>query len=397
VLADLLLVAWVLTRRFFPEPAAQPAEDAFGGRTPLVSVIVPVLNEQDTVYRTVQSLHDQTYPHIEIIFVDDGSSDETPRMCRELVARYPNVRHFQSTERSGKSAALNLGARYARGEVLCFVDADTTFDRDSIAQVLAQLRDPRVGCVGGNIRVRNPRDNLLTELQNLEYGLTIAVGRRIRSGVGILPIVSGAFGAFRRDAVEAVGGNDPGPGNDSDLTIKMRKLGYRVAFAPQAVCLTNVPTRLGKLFRQRRRWSRNLIKNRIFKHGDIFDPLQEIWRPANMLSSLDSVFFHVVLVFTSLFYLVDLAVHYPVRLPFILVGNYALYLFAELVEVAILLGFSERKAVDARSVLYLPLFHPYKRMLKVIRVWAYVEELLFKVSYLDPFAPAKVRREMPRW
>ncbi len=395
VVTDLVLVAflWAVRSRR-PEAGAG---DAFAGQDPLVSVVIPVLNEAGTVMRTVESLQDQTYPRVEILFVDDGSEDATPDVCREIQRRFPNVRTFRMSERAGKSPALNLGARYARGEVFVFVDSDTTFDRDALAHLVRRLRDPRVGCVAGNVRVRNARQNLLTELQSVEYGFAIAVGRRVRAAAGTLPIVSGAFGAFRREVFEAVGGYDPGPGNDSDLTAKFRKLGYRVAFAPEAVCMTNVPTRLGPLVRQRRRWARNLVKNRVFKHGDVFNPSGAAWRPENLLSSLDSVVFHVVLAFTSIAYLVDMAVNYPGILPFLLAGNYVLYFLAEGFEAAVVIGFSERRSVDAWSLVYLPLFNPYKRLLKFVRALGYLEEIFTKGSYRDPFAPAKVRQRMERW
>ncbi len=395
LITDLILIAYLwLWRPVRPDPRAG---DAFGGRNPLVSVVIPVYNEAATLMRTVESLQDQTYRPLEILLVDDGSDDATPWVCREVRERFPNVRVFRMVEREGKSPALNLGAREARGDVLVFVDSDTTFDRDAVARVVRRLRDPRVGCVAGNVRVRNPRDNLLTELQNLEYGFAIAVGRRIRAAAGTLPIVSGAFGAFRREAFEAVGGFDPGPGNDSDLTAKFRKLGLRVDFAADAVCMTQAPTRWAALVRQRRRWARNLAKNRLLKHADVLNPFRATWRPENALSTLDSVFFHVVLAFTSVVYLVDMLFNYRGLLLWILAGNYALYLLAETFEALVLLGFSERPGVDARSLVYLPLFNPYKRLLKFVRIWGYLEEILARASYRDPFAPAKVRARMERW
>ncbi|MBI5441569.1 MAG: glycosyltransferase family 2 protein [Deltaproteobacteria bacterium] len=365
--------------------------------TPLVTVIMPVLNEQYTLFRSIQSLHDQTYRPIEIVLIDDGSSDATPAVCRDLARRFQNRRPFRMPERSGKAAGLKLGVHYARGDIICFVDGDTTFDRDAIAELVAPFSDPGVGCVSGNVRVRNPRDNLLTEIQNLEYGLTIAVGRRIRSRLGILSIVSGAFGAFRREIVEAAGGHDPGPGNDSDLTIKFRKLGYRIAFAPKAVCMTDVPTTVGALVRQRRRWSRNLIRNRVFKHGNLFHPHYRTFDWLNALANADGLFFHVFLAFTSLLYLFDLALNFPTMLPFLLFVNYLLYSTADLFETLVMMYFSERRSMDSLSLLYWPLFNLYKRSMKLVRVYAYVEELLFKRSHADPFAPARIRGEIPRW
>ncbi|RMF58365.1 MAG: glycosyltransferase family 2 protein, partial [Calditrichaeota bacterium] len=195
---------------------------------PLVSVVVPVLNEEKTIAWTVKSLREQSYRRLQIIIVDDGSTDATPTICQRL-ADNKTVYYTRFAERAGKSAVLNHGLRLARGEYVIFVDSDTTFDTDAIFNVIKQFADPAVGGVAGNLMVRNGSRNLLTQLQEIEYIFTISIGRRIRALFGILPIISGAFGAFRRDLIslETMGGHEPGPGNDSDLAIRLRKKGYK--------------------------------------------------------------------------------------------------------------------------------------------------------------------------
>ncbi|MCB7129504.1 MAG: glycosyltransferase, partial [Candidatus Brocadiales bacterium] len=299
-------------------------------------------------------------------------------------------------ERAGKSAALNHALRYARGEYIVFIDADTTFDRDAIFNVIKNFADPKVGAVAGNLRPRNAKRTLLTRLQQIEYLFTIDVGRRIRANFGILPIVSGAFGGFRRELVEQVGGHEPGPGNDSDLTIRIRKLGYKIVFAPDAVCLTNVPDKLYNLLRQRMRWNRNLVKTRIMKHKNVFNPFSKNFMIRTTLSFMDTIFFHVVLAVLSLVYLIDLSVNYRQIMIFILVVNYLAYFLAECLEL-IIAAILTRSWSNLGLFLYLPVYNPYKIMLKIFRVVAYFQELVFRYSYHDPFAPYKVRERMIRW
>lgn len=116
-------------------------------------------------------------------------------MCRRF-ARYPQVRFFLLAEREGKSAALNYGFQVSRGDFVVNMDSDSTVDRDAIWNLLARFQDPNVGCVSGNLGVRNAHINLLTRFQALEYLLSITVGRWFKASVGILSVVTGAFGAF---------------------------------------------------------------------------------------------------------------------------------------------------------------------------------------------------------
>ncbi|MEE9584870.1 MAG: glycosyltransferase [Candidatus Brocadiales bacterium] len=396
VLTDVYIFIYEMIRLSRPRKKRKTFESKLLEGPPLVSVLVPVLNAGDTIQWTVRSLLEQTYKNIEIIIVDDGSTDNTPLMCRRLERQEEMVTYSRFEERAGKSAALNHAIRFAKGEFIVFIDADTTFDRDAIFNVIKNFADPKVGAVAGNLRPRNAKRTLLTRLQQIEYLFTIDVGRRIRANFGILPIVSGAFGGFRRELVEQVGGHEPGPGNDSDLTIRIRKRGYKIVFAPDAICLTNVPDKLYNLIKQRMRWDRNLVKTRMLKHRNVFNPFSKNFMIRTTLSFMDTIFFHVVLAFISLIYLMDLSVNYYQIMLFVLAINYLAYFLAEALE--LIIGAVLTKSWSNLGLfLYLPIYNPYKIMLKLFRVIAYFQELLLRSSTRDPFAPHKVRREMIRW
>jgi cellulose synthase/poly-beta-1,6-N-acetylglucosamine synthase-like glycosyltransferase len=374
---------------------AEPAGEQLDSHAP-VSVVLPALNEEDTIAYTVRSLLDQHYPNIEIVVVDDGSTDRTPEVCQKL-AEQGLIRYFRLTSRQGKSAALNYGVKAARGDIIIFMDTDSTLDRNVIVTLLNYFRDERVGAVSGNLGVRNAHVNILTALQAIEYLVSITVGRWFRASTGILAIVPGAFGAFRRELVERVGGHEPGPGNDSDLTIRTRKLKKTIAFAPDATCLTNVPERWRSWLKQRMRWDRNVIKNRVRKHRDIYNFYDANFSLSNLLSFVDTVFFGVLLTLIWVVYIIDTIINYPDMYRLILFANLCLHALLKFMQFGIVLIISERRREHLSLIPYLPFYVVYRLLLKLVRLTASLQELLFRWSYRDPFAPVKVRGQMVRW
>jgi cellulose synthase/poly-beta-1,6-N-acetylglucosamine synthase-like glycosyltransferase len=167
-----------------------------------VSVIVPAYNEAANIAKTVLSLVASDYPCLEIIVVDDGSTDGTAAIVRRLglfgvrVISQPNA---------GKPAALNTGIRLARGELLVLVDGDTVFEREAVGCLVQPFADPAVGAVSGNTKVANRR-GLLGRWQHLEYVIGFNFDRRLFDLGRCMPTVPGAIGAFRRAALVRAGG-----------------------------------------------------------------------------------------------------------------------------------------------------------------------------------------------
>jgi cellulose synthase/poly-beta-1,6-N-acetylglucosamine synthase-like glycosyltransferase/peptidoglycan/xylan/chitin deacetylase (PgdA/CDA1 family) len=216
-----------------------------------VSVIVPAYNEAANIAATVRSLVRSDYPALEVIVVDDGSTDGTADIVEGLgllgvhVLRQPN---------SGKPAALNHGIRYARGDILILVDGDTVFEPDAVGRLIQPLRDPRVGAVSGNTKVAN-RHGLLGRWQHLEYVIGFNLDRRMFDVGRCMPTVPGAIGAFRRAAVRAAGHLSGSTlAEDTDFTMAVIRAGWRVVYEPSAVAWTEAPGTLAQLWRQRYRW-----------------------------------------------------------------------------------------------------------------------------------------------
>lgn len=394
VLTDIFVLVKKLWFRNQVEPSF--AQHLLKHKT-LVSVIIPCYNEEATVLKTINSLKAQSYPYLQIIVADDGSTDRTRMVCADL-ARHSEILYLRNALRGGKSSAANLGLRYCRGEYVITVDADTTFDRDAVWHILDAFADPQVRAVSGNIKIRNISENLLTHMQAIHYLITISVGRIASSWMNILLIVSGAFGAFQRQSVEQVGGWDVGPGEDADLTLKSKLQGGKIGFAPRAIGLTDVPTTISGFIKQQRRWNRSIIRYRIRKYAGLFNPANAEFNFSALMGTIDILVYQVLLAYSFIFYLAWLFIYHRPIMLFVLASSYILYLANTGLQLVIALLLSERKSQDARLFLYLPLYPFFSGyFLKFVRVFAYTEELLFRTSYRDPQVPQKVLDQTHHW
>ncbi len=249
-------------------------------RLPSVSLLVAAYNEQAYIHETIESILRQHYPgQVEIIVIDDGSSDATADIVEEIIAATGcrpglTLKLLRQSPNAGKAAALNLGLTQARHQVVVSLDADSLLYRNALANLVTTLVDgpPRTGAVAGTVLVRNSRDNILTRLQEWDYFLGIAVVKRIQSLYQGTLVAQGAFSAYRREALEQAGGWQPTVGEDIVLTWGLHELGYRVSYAENAFVFTNVPESYGQFYRQRKRWARGLLE--AFKRHPSL-----LWRP----------------------------------------------------------------------------------------------------------------------
>ena len=225
------------------------------GYLPAVSVIVPAYNEEKVVVKTITSLLEQDYPsELEIVVVDDGSADRTYQTARDAFLGHARVTVLTKAN-GGKASAMNFGIEHARGEIVIGLDADTVFVRGTITNLVVPLADPRVGAVAGNAKVGN-RTNLVTRWQAVEYVTSQNLDRRAFALLDCITVVPGAIGAWRKDLVLRAGGfSDDTLAEDQDLTLAISRLGYRIAYADDAVAYTEAPDTLRSLAKQRFRWS----------------------------------------------------------------------------------------------------------------------------------------------
>lgn len=396
VLADTFFLAIHFWKRSRQDKARQLARTILFHENPLISVIAPGKNEGRHIPRLAESLHEQTYPNLELIIVDDGSDDNTPFILRELLRQGAITSYFRNDFRGGKASAANLALRYARGKFVVHLDADSHLRPDSIEQIIIPFYlDPQIGGVGGDIRVKNINESLATRLQAIDYMKSISTGRVVNSLMGITRIISGAYGAFRKDVLEQLKGWDVGPGLDGDITLRIRKLGYKVCHEPAAVCYTNVPNSFTALAKQRMRWDRSLVRFRVRRHADLFSLKNRNFELFNTLTAIDNVLFNMVLNFKWWIYLIQILVFNVHYLPTLLLINYCLYFLTNCLEfpLAIKLYGASTRRQERMLAFFLPLMPLYTGwFMRLVRTYAHLMELLHKASFDDKWNPWKVSR-----
>jgi cellulose synthase/poly-beta-1,6-N-acetylglucosamine synthase-like glycosyltransferase len=233
---------------------------------PLVSILVPAYNEENVISRSLDSLVNVKYEPKEIIVIDDGSTDKTG-----VVASWYKQFGVKVVKKAngGKASALNYGMVFARGEIIVTVDADSMITRSGIDEAVKAMSKGRIAAVSGNIKVLN-NNNRLTRAQELEYIVGINMLRRSLDLFGAVMVVPGAFGAFKRYAIENTGYYDKDTvTEDFDLTIKVLKAYGAVGASSTAKAFTEVPAKWNSLYKQRMRWSCGTLQTAI-KHKDAF-------------------------------------------------------------------------------------------------------------------------------
>lgn len=217
-----------------------------------VTIIVPAFNEATTIGPAVRSLALSAHPGVEVIVLDDASTDGTGKAVQDL--HLGNVRVIR-TPAGGKAAGLNTGIAFAHHDLIVMVDADTVVEPDAVHRLVQPFADPHVGAVSGNVKVGNRR-GLLGKWQHIEYVVGFNLDRRLYDTLGCISTIPGALGGFRRQALLDAGGLKVDTlAEDTDLTIAIQRAGWRVVFEQSARAWTEAPTDLRQLWQQRYRWS----------------------------------------------------------------------------------------------------------------------------------------------
>jgi cellulose synthase/poly-beta-1,6-N-acetylglucosamine synthase-like glycosyltransferase len=355
-----------------------------------VTVVIAGHNEAKAIERCVHSLHEQSRRPDEIIVVSDGSTDLMPAQLRELQEQGFIAEAHCPQLRSGKSAACNLGFARASGAIIINIDCDCLLERDALLYLVQPFADPNVGAVAGNIVVRNSNASLIAGFQAIEYMISISQGKQSANLTNQMTCVSGAFGAFRRSAIESVGGLDSGGGEDLDVTLRLRCDGWTTLFASDAVCLTCVPTTMITLTQQRFRWERDAVRLRYRKHRDLMNPFSSRFKFIELLHEMDFILFNVVAAVAFPFYLMWLLITYGDIAPVILIGAQVgmLALDAFTFLMAAWLMPQVNSFALAPYIVGYSLF--YGLIMRFVRLGAYLQEWIFRSSYRDSYVPMKV-------
>ncbi|WP_420963014.1 glycosyltransferase [Brucella sp. IR073] len=378
-----------------PDREAVLEDESSATARPSVSVILVGHNEEDALEACVRSLQEQSMRDFEVVIVSDGSTDRMTEVARGLVKQGLAARVLSTDLRGGKSSGINLACAYATGDIIINVDCDCSFDRHAFEYLLRPFSDPRVGAVCGDIAPRNSDASVIAQFQEIEYLQSIAVGKRIASAVNQVVCASGAFSAFRREALNDIGGFDVGGGEDLDTTIRLRLKGWRIDYAPDAICYTDVPVTMYQYIRQRLRWERDAIWIRYRKHARLMNPFSPAFRLSEAVHQWDFLLFNVLGAFIFPVYLVWLFLQYGAFTPAILIGMQIGLLAIDILILAAS-AWCTGRPVFLRNLLFLPgysLFMTY--VMRPVRLISYIDEWAFSGSHRDNYTPIKVRMQRP--
>jgi hyaluronan synthase len=274
-----VLISFYILSRFVLASFYRPPPDA--GHLPRVSAIIVCKNEEESIGRTIDCLAQSYYPpdRLELIAVDDGSTDATLDEMERARDRHPGLKIIHFEKNRGKRHGMAAGAQSAGGEILVYVDSDSFVRRDAIRKLAQGFVDPAVGAVCGHANVANARKNLLTKMQEVRYFIAFRVIKAAESLFSTVSCCSGCLAAYRRRYVmdvldpwlhQTFLGTPATFGDDRSLTNFMLRR-YRVIYHSEAVCTTIVPETYMKFFRQQLRWKKSWIR-------ESFLASQFIWR-----------------------------------------------------------------------------------------------------------------------
>ncbi|WP_445358256.1 glycosyltransferase family 2 protein [Microbulbifer sp. ANSA005] len=357
-----------------------------------ITVIITGHNEEASIESCAISLMEQSLPPDEIVIVSDGSTDTTRAKVQKLQRYNSKIKVHATDLRGGRASALNLSERFSTGDFIIEVDCDSSLDRHAIKHVMQEFTDPKVGATAGNVLIRNAYTNILTTFQAIEYLISISLGRHALSMLDQVNCSSGAFSAFRRTALMEVGGFDAGGGEDLDVTFRLRSYGWRIGFAPEAICYSDGPTDINSLSRQRFRWERDAIRLRYRKYLHFINPFQDRIKLKEFYHQFEFLLFNVIAAIAFPVYLVWLFVHYGTNGWFILVGAQIVLIALDIITFTLVSILTIRENtlklwpfIPAYSVFYV-------NYMRTIRLSAYIQEWIFRTSYSDSFSPTKVHR-----
>jgi cellulose synthase/poly-beta-1,6-N-acetylglucosamine synthase-like glycosyltransferase len=359
-----------------------------------VSVIIPTFNGGSGLAPTIASLQRQTLRPFEIIVVDDGSTDDTRAIAERARTLGLVSMVICHGTRCGRSPAINAGARFASGDLILTVDADTVFEPTAVARVAAAFSDPRVGGATCNIAISNERESLWTGLQAVEYLMSISAGKSMLDMADAIACLSGACSMYRRDVFLRQGGLDVGPGEDLEFSLRLRRLGYVIRFVPEAWAQTDGPTNGISLLRQRARWDRDALRIRFMTYGEL-SFFHRFERLSDTLQRLDFIVFDLVPTLSLPLYLAYLVLLFGAAdAVLFLAAVYVMLFWISMFNMALaFVMFNRSLGLFALGTsLIFPLYQGV--YMKCARFFSYSSEILFATSCRDDFVPPRVRRAL---
>ena len=295
-----LLVSFL--ERKFAKAAAPRERNIF----PKVAIVVPCFNEEKSLAGTLRSLLALDYPKdkLDIIIVDDGSTDRTLQIAQELEAQTADssrviVLHKKN---GGKHSAMNFALGHTDAEFIGCLDADSIVERNALMRALSVFDDERVAAVTPGLHVREPH-TLLQYMQHVEYRLAI-FNRFVLAGLGSSFVTPGPFSIFRTNVVRELGGWRHGHSTeDMEMALRIQARGFLIANAPGVRVHTTAPRTVRALFKQRVRWTYGFLRNAVdYRHmfgNTRYGNLGILVLPAALLSIGTGIYFFARMIYST--------------------------------------------------------------------------------------------------
>lgn len=219
-----------------------------------VSVVIPVFNEAENIASTIESVLLNQRKKLEIIVVDDGSTDSTTQVVRKIRRKFKDKIKLIRINNSGKSEALNRGIAEARYGVVVTMDGDTVFDSHTISHLVNHFANPAVAGVSGKVAATGS-NNFINIFQYLEYVIAQNIDKAAFNVLNAINVIPGPVGAWRKQVIVGLGGySSQTIVEDQDLTLAVLAAGHRIVYEPKAIAYTETPFTIQDFIKQRMRW-----------------------------------------------------------------------------------------------------------------------------------------------
>jgi hyaluronan synthase len=237
------------------------------GHMPAVSVVIAAKNEEAHIADTIHHCFRSRYPsdRLEVIAIDDGSTDGTWAAMSALETQYPRFRAFRFEKNKGKREGMAFGAEKASGEILVYVDSDSYVEPEGVYRIVQPFVNPNIGAVSGHILAFEEDDNFISKMEAARYYVAHRIMKAAESVFGVVTCCPGAFAAYRRSAVlrvlepwlhQTFLGTRATFGDDRSLTNYMLRT-HEVIYHSGARCGTYVPRTWRQFFKQQLRWKKS--------------------------------------------------------------------------------------------------------------------------------------------
>ena len=338
---------------------------------PMVTVIIPAYNEEVGLVATLKTVVASTYTNMEVIVINDGSTDGMEQEMRGFLQKYNLVNNSQPAipvryryqRNAGKGTALNTGIRMARGEIIVTFDADCAVHKDCVKQLLTPFDDPTVMAVSGNIRIGN-MSSIMGVAQSLEYAFGFFL-KKAEAMLGTVFVIGGACAAYRREVFVKIGEFDKRfLTEDMEMSFRIQQAGMRVVYAPRAIVHTEGPSTLRGLIKQRIRWKRGRVETTVMYKSETFSKKSKnklfFWL-AVPLVYLDDIVMVFSVVFTLLLYVYSVEI---VNYSFL----YVLMAMTSFIYLLVFLGDNHDRNI--KNMIIVPLVYFLSHLSTVIEAYA---------------------------